>query len=429
MPRSVSYARALGLLWGLLLLGCASHEETSEPEAKQSTPGRFREMRRPPTDDDLTEEQREKIAELESVGYLSGSREPVDAEMIARFERDRSLHGLNFFSSGHGPHAYLIDMEGRILHQWSASIDKIFPDADLADDNLNQHFWRRVELFPDGSILGIFEGIGIFKIDRDSNVLWGNLNGAHHDFDFLPNGRVLVLTRKAHIVERVHSTEPILEDFLTMLTSDGEQIGEISILECFERSRFVINHLHDGTLSGDILHSNGIEILTPGKEYSVPWMQPGYVLLSVRFISAVPVIDFVNQTIVNVIRGEFRRQHDPRSLADGSILLFDNHGMDGASRVLEIDPRDFSIAWEFRGTETDPFFSDTCGMAERLPNGNTMVTESDNGRALEVDRDGQIVWEFYNPFRAGDGGEFIATLFEMKRLPLDYCESWLDSSR
>ena len=32
-----------------------------------------------------------------------------------------------------------------------------------------------------------------------------------------------------------------------------------------------------------------------------------------------------------------------------------------------------------------------------MPNGNTLITESDSGHVFEVTKDGSIVWEFYNP--------------------------------
>jgi len=65
----------------------------------------------------------------------------------------------------------------------------------------------------------------------------------------------------------------------------------------------------------------------------------------------------------------------------------------------------------------------TCGAADRLPNGNTLITESDGGRAFEVTQQAEVVWEFYNPHRAGDNREFIATLFEVIRLPSSFLET------
>jgi hypothetical protein len=66
-----------------------------------------------------------------------------------------------------------------------------------------------------------------------------------------------------------------------------------------------------------------------------------------------------------------------------------------------------------------------CGAARRLQNGNTLITESDNGRAFEVTEDGSIVWEFVNPERAGDEGQYVATLFEMVRVPEGFPMDWL----
>ena len=78
------------------------------------------------------------------------------------------------------------------------------------------------------------------------------------------------------------------------------------------------------------------------------------------------------------------------------------------------------LVWYYEGDAAAPFFTHTCGVAERMPNGNTLITESDNGRAFEVLSSGEIVWEFHNPARAGDDDEFVATLFEVERLPADY---------
>ena len=48
------------------------------------------------------------------------------------------------------------------------------------------------------------------------------------------------------------------------------------------------------------------------------------------------------------------------------------------------------------------------------------------GRAFEITMDGEIVWEFYNPHRSGEAGEFIARLYDVVRLSSDYPLDWLD---
>ncbi|HEX9640955.1 MAG TPA: arylsulfotransferase family protein [Candidatus Krumholzibacteria bacterium] len=405
-----------------LLAGCGpSPAPEASNEASVQIHGRFRRVR----GDSLSDEQRSRIDALESVGYVSGSREAATERIITRHRRDAVAPGLNFFTSGNGPYAYLMAMDGSLLHRWEAPVGVVFPELELPEDNANQHFWRRAYLYPNGDALGIFEGIGIFKVDRVSKLLWSRANNAHHDMDVLPDGKIAVLTRKAHVVARVHPTEPVLEDFVSVLDPDGVLLEEVSILECFENSPYQIRSLHEGELEGDIFHTNGLQVLRPENHYSVPWMRSGLLLVSIRTISAIAVVDFSAKTVVKAFKGDFLLQHDPRALSNGNILLFDNHGRPGASRVLELEPQELTVVWEYAGSADMPFFSDTCGTAARLANGNTLVTESDNGRAFEVDGEGEIAWEFYNPFRGGERGEFIATLFELRRLPDGYCEGWL----
>jgi hypothetical protein len=38
------------------------------------------------------------------------------------------------------------------------------------------------------------------------------------------------------------------------------------------------------------------------------------------------------------------------------------------------------------------------GSAQRLPNGNTLITEASFGRFFEVTKEGEIVWDYVNPF-------------------------------
>ena len=105
-------------------------------------------------------------------------------------------------------------------------------------------------------------------------------------------------------------------------------------------------------------------------------------------------------------------------------MIFDNLGNNRKSRVVEFNPHNTRIVWEYGGTAQQPLFSKTCGTAQPLANGNILIAESDRGRAIEVTTDGDIVWEFFNPHRAGEDGQYIATLFEVLRLPPDFPTDW-----
>jgi len=67
------------------------------------------------------------------------------------------------------------------------------------------------------------------------------------------------------------------------------------------------------------------------------------------------------------------------------------------SRVVEINPKTNAIEWEYKDDPPFAFFSSNQGGCQRLPNGNTLITDSDAGRIFEVAHEGEIVWEFVNP--------------------------------
>src|SRR3546814_1742192 len=77
------------------------------------------------------------------------------------------------------------------------------------------------------------------------------------------------------------------------------------------------------------------------------------------------------------------------------------------SRILEFDPETMDIVWRYVGTADQPFVSSIRSTVERLPNGDTLITESNGGRLFEVTSDGRIVWEYLDPIRAGDDDAFI----------------------
>ena len=55
----------------------------------------------------------------------------------------------------------------------------------------------------------------------------------------------------------------------------------------------------------------------------------------------------------------------------------------------------------YEGTAAHPFYSGVMGKHQWLPNGNLLITESCNGRAFEIDRNGKIVLEYNNFTKQG----------------------------
>ena len=75
-------------------------------------------------------------------------------------------------------------------------------------------------------------------------------------------------------------------------------------------------------------------------------------------------------------------------------------------------------------------FSPFISGAKRLPNGHTLITEGVSGRFVEVDADGNVVWDYMTPY-AGyvtnpDGsspqpvGPFIYATFRSTHIPTNH---------
>ena len=380
----------------------------------------------------------DEIDELRAIGYLSGSSAAPDASGVLLHDPDAAAGGLNLYTSGHAPEAILMDMDGAVLHRWRREFGEVWPPESFADrpGYFEVDYWRRAHLFPDGSLLAIYEGFGIVKLDRDANLLWSYPRadaasllgepGAHHDMFVADDGRIWVLTRRAHVLERVNPGWPILEDFITVLSPAGEPLETFSLLEAFERSPFktLLGRIAE---RGDIFHTNTIEIFDGRHAERSSIFARGNALISLRELNVIAIVDTRAHEVVWAITGLARRQHQPTLLDNGNMLLFDNFFNATASRVIELDPLSQQIVWAWPPDPAADFFSATCGSNQRLANGNTLITETDRGRSVEVDAAGNIVWEFLNPQRAGDDDELIASLFEVVRLPADYAGGWLES--
>jgi len=85
--------------------------------------------------------------------------------------------------------------------------------------------------------------------------------------------------------------------------------------------------------------------------------------------------------------------------------------------------------WSFPGDRSADFVTQSCGAVQRLHNGNTLITLSNRGRAIEVTPDREVVWEFVSPHRAGERDELVANLFEVQRLEPDFPLDWLTGSQ
>jgi len=120
----------------------------------------------------------------------------------------------------------------------------------------------------------------------------------------------------------------------------------------------------------------------------------GQVLISVRELDAIAVLDPDKASGVWAARGPWRAQHDAQFLDNGHVLIFDNLGSNKGTRVLEYDPQSQAFPWSYAGENRAPFHTSERGMSQRLPNGNTLIVNSEAGQIMEVTRSKELVWTY-----------------------------------
>ena len=258
------------------------------------------------------------------------------------------------------------------------------------------------------------------RIDSRSQLKWAALNGAHHDVSVDQAGRIYVLTREKKIIPEINREEPVIEDFVTILSPDGVLVKKISLLRAFEHSEYA-PELVPMKNAGDLLHANTVQVLDGSLAAVVaalPRGQPPRLEPRARHhrdprpgrrsgSSGRSRASGARSTG----RGCFRRAGSSCSTTSARCASASR----ARSRSIPSPRR--SCGATARGGQG--FYSMSGGFIQRLPNGNTLIVSSNEGRAFEVTTNKEIVWEYRNPFRSGKKDELIATLEQVERLPAD----------
>ena len=334
-----------------------------------------------------------QLALVQSLPYVRATFDERGNEAGVVTASSEALPGYNFYNAWQHSAAYLIDMEGRVLHEWSY--------------DFRGRQWHHAELLPDGSVLVVLRDGGVAKLGADSNLIWLHRSRAHHDLWVHDTGEIYVIEGNEALVPEIHPQLPAFFDKITILSPNGIVKEEFSLLETIQRSAysyllpsFAQDTFPDEIKSIDVLHANHVEVFDGGKEHLWELYKRGNILVSMKHLNAIAILDGVSKEILWLWGPtNISLQHHPRPLANGNILLFDNGT--SRSRAIEIEPRTGRIAWKYENG--DAFFSPWGGAVQRLSNGNTLITNSNAGRAFEVTPEGKIVWEFANPIVFNDG--------------------------
>jgi outer membrane protein assembly factor BamB len=346
------------------------------------------------------------MADLRSLPYLSSAPDPHGQESgVLIHDKARAFEGYTLYSPRTQSSASLMEMDGTVVWTWQ--------EPEQGDG------WQHIQLLPDGGLLIISKDNHVERLDLNSNVLWRHKTRAHHDL-WIKDDTLWVLDSEDRIVPEIHTSNPTIVDKITLLAlDDGHKLGEIDLLAVLlgSKYRFLLQAVSyrgfpQGTLL-DILHTNHVEVFDGSLAERSEIFRDGNVLVSMRNINTVAVFDPKTLSIEWLWGpSNLTFQHHPTLVGDGKLLIFDN-GLE-RSRVLELDPLTQTVEWEYK----DPnFFSKLRGSVQRLPNGNTLITESDTGHVFEVTRSGERVWEFANPALDDQGNR--ATVWRATRFSRD----------
>ena len=290
------------------------------------------------------------------------------------------------------------------------------------------------------------------------------------------SGNTLVLCHRNAHCEYISDKE-LLDDVVYEVNWDGEivwewqasdHVQEMGFSEAARNAMCRCPNYRGGALIehapalGDWMHINSMSTLGPNKWYDAgdERFHPDNIIMDGRETNIIFIIDKKSGKIVWKVGPDYSighpehklgwiiGQHHAHMIPDGlpgagNILVFDNGGWAGYdnpnpgapmgvkaaqrdyTRVLEFDPITLDIVWQYTPREAgfvipldaSRFYSPFISAAQRLPNGNTMITEGSDGRLLEVTPDHEIVWEFINPYMDGRNMNMV---YRAYRVPYEW---------
>lgn len=240
-----------------------------------------------------------------------------------------------------------------------------------------------VELLPDDNVLILIGGVGVFELDREGKVVWSYLNETiSHDADRLANGNTIMACAGSEL----NSDFPYQNPQAIEVDPEGDIVWEWHAKNEYLNSDYKNIRSKD---AGDWTHLNSVQRLDDGNT-----------LLSIRNWNMIIGVNKKGQTVWET-GGDVKKSergwpvgspncpHTPVMLEDGNILV--SESMNG--RAIEWDPKKGKIVWKYPESgwqEGGPYYF--VRASHRLPNGNTFIVDS-KGMFIEVGKEGEIVWE------------------------------------
>jgi len=380
------------------------------------------------------------------------------------YEPARAWNGYTVLSPLQTQAVLVIDMNGNVVKRWEGLNNsaggpaRVLPGGILISASgarpPNQESLELVQQDFDGKVIWQFSHNEQIKT-REGSTIWSARQ--HHDWqrESLPAGyyspesapvvegtSTLILTHTNRLQPRV--ADVMLEDDRLVEVSwkgdvlwewvASDHIDELGFAPDARKAIKAAQSFNKARGSFDWLHINSAHYVGPNRWFDQGDMRfaPNNVIISSREASLLAIVgrdgkivwrlgpDFSESKELRAIRQIIGQHHAhiiPKGLPGaGNLLVFDNGGSSGygfaspiapdgvgafarsTSRVVEINPVTLELVWSY----TNPrFFSTNISSAQRLPNGNTLITAGAGGRMFEVTTEGAIVWEYMYPLFGG----------------------------
>lgn len=356
-------------------------------------------------------------SQLESAGTQLDQTIENLSPYLKIYKPEKSSPGFTLYPVEGGAKVQLLNMRGQIVHQWKTDAERarLLPDGNLLVVH-GSKWGRNKKEWAD-------QRTRLREYNWDGEIVWEYhaSDVVHHDAWRLDNGNTILLRRtlipadmQERILDASRRGSDIRSDSILEVTPGGEIVWEwhaheqLDLNSCGKRGcDRLVGDADSADSAKDWTHVNTAMPLPENHWFDLGdrRFRPGNLLFLPRNWWTAFVADKESKQIVWKYEGDYRGGlgggHEanmiPKGLPGaGNILIFDNGSgvHKGSSIALEINPSDNTIVWLY---EASDFHSRTRGSIQRLPNGNTLLSEDVTGRAFEVTPEKEIVWSYQGP--------------------------------
>lgn len=354
---------------------------------------------------------------------------------------EKSMVGFTTYPVAGTEEVLLLNQSGHVVHRWPFDAERVrlLPNCNVlvlhgSKWGLTVDKWRNLKYYAR-------------EYDWDGNTVWSHSvdEWAHHDIQKLDNGNYLFLKRETlpypdYFLPDLENRDDyaIRSDSVIEVTPEGEEIWHWDLHDHFrvdycgwkgckkiesanlqKRGSKALDE-EGGSGKGpkkmrDWSHTNTATTIPANRWFDQgdTRFKPGNIMIIVRSFWTAYIIDRETGKIVwsydgdpdpevpgsGLIRGHDAYMIEQGLPGEGNILIFDN-GLAGVrqhSRIIEVNPVTRAIEWEYAAP--GKFFSSGAGAAQRLANGNTLISEDKSGRVFEVTTEGEVVWQVEGKYR------------------------------